>query len=186
MLIEYLFLKGKDELCSSEKEFVHFLSANGRLSVDKKTIKFESTDIKYTLSKEDVNGKTKETVFHLTIEASEEKKQALEELDSVLRRMNDECGHLFIINTIWNDVATDYLKQLYPQIVEIEHLLRKIIYRLMIKAVGSAWIEKGIPKEVKDKIEEIENEAKLNNSLRISSNMLILFSLGTSCLLHIR
>ena len=65
MLIEYLFLKGKDELCSSEKEFVHFLSANGRLSVDKKTIKFESTDIKYTLSKEDVNGKTKETVFHL-------------------------------------------------------------------------------------------------------------------------
>ena len=28
MLIEYLFLKGKDELCSSEKEFVHFLSAN--------------------------------------------------------------------------------------------------------------------------------------------------------------
>ncbi len=161
MLIEYLFLKGKDELCSSEKEFVHFLSANGRLSVDKKTIKFESTDIKYTLSKEDVNGKTKETVFHLTIEASEEKKLALEELDSVLRRMNDECGHLFIINTIWNDVATDYLKQLYPQIVEIEHLLRKIIYRLMIKAVGSAWIEKGIPKEVKDKIEEIAKRSQI-------------------------
>lgn len=39
MLIEYLFLKEKDELCSSEKEFVHFLNSNGRLSVDKKIIK---------------------------------------------------------------------------------------------------------------------------------------------------
>ena len=27
MLIEYLFLKEKDELCSSEKEFVHFLNS---------------------------------------------------------------------------------------------------------------------------------------------------------------
>lgn len=111
MLIEYLFLKEKDELCSSEKEFVHFLNSNGRLSVDKKIIKFENTDIKYTLSKEDVNGKTKEIIFYLTIEASEEKKQTLEELDSVLRCMNKECGHLFVINTIWNDVATDYNKR---------------------------------------------------------------------------
>lgn len=161
MLIEYLLLKRKDELCSSEKEFIHFLCSNGRLSVGKNTLKFKDIDIKYALTKEDVSGKTKETVFHLAIETSDENKRVLEELDSVLRRMNDECGHLFIINTIWNDVATDYLRLLYPQIVEIEHLLRKIIYRLMIKSVGSAWIERGIPKEVKDKIEETAKRSQV-------------------------
>lgn len=154
MRIEYLFLKEKDEICSSKEEFIHFLCSNGRITVDKKIIKFENTDINYTISNENVKGLAKEIVFHLTIETTVEKKQNLEEFDSVLRRMNDKCDHLFYIYTIWNDVATDYLERLYPKIIEIEHLLRKIIYLLMIKSVGSSWIEKGTPKEVKEKIEE--------------------------------
>ena len=161
MQIEYLFLKAKDELCSSKEEFIHFLCSNGRIKVEKKSIKFKDTDINYTISNENVKGSAKEIVFHFTIETTDEKKQNLEEFDSVLRRMNDECGHLFYIYTIWNDIATDYLKHLYPKIIEIEHLLRKIIYLLMIKSVGSSWIEKGTPREVKEKIEETAKRSQV-------------------------
>lgn len=74
----------------------------------------------------------------------------LEKFDSLIHRINEECGNQFKINTIWDDVSIYYSQKLYPAMIEIENVLRKLIYRFMIKTVGSSWFSYSTPLSVKD------------------------------------
>ena len=162
-----MFIKAKDGYCDSEELFKHFLGTNTRLEFEKaedseKQIYFDGIFIKYKI-KLDRAERTEEDLFHLVIEiedADDDKIEKLEELDQVIREIDQKMGNLFLINTIWNDIDLYYGEKLYPQISEVENKLRKIIYLLMLKTIGSEWFDKGTPQKFQ---EDINNVVQKNN-----------------------
>ncbi len=93
----------------------------------------------------------------------------LEKFDKLFKRIIKKSGIKFILNTIWDEVSQYYCKSCYPRINEIENLMRKLIFRFMIKNIGSDWVKKSFPQKLKENVEKIaeKNEAEglLENSL---------------------
>lgn len=156
MKSEYLLVKGKDDFCQDIEQFKNLLASNTRLVLNGNTLEADQKKLTYSIVMYNVTA-SKETVFHLTLEATQEKEEeqvvALESAEAVLRRINDKVGS-FQINTIWDDVSMYYGRKLYPSIIEVEALLREIIYLFMIKNVGSKWLKEQSPEEVKSAIKK--------------------------------
>lgn len=151
MKIEYLLIKPNNDFCSNEEQFICLLKSNKRIAIDNEHIKLSKCSFDYTLKSSEVNWKkNKEIVFYLTVCTEEKNVSKLEEFDSLIHRINEECGSQFKINTIWDDVSIYYSQKLYPAMIEIENVLRKLIYRFMIKTVGSSWFSYSTPLSVKD------------------------------------
>lgn len=175
MKIEYIFIKPKDDYCVSEEMFKNFLCGNNHIKFKKSEntksglIVFDGKDIKYSLESADVE-KSDEMFFHFMVEVSGEGKtqaQILEKLDLRVKEINEKSRSLFAINTIWNDVSLYYGKKLYPEILEVENMLRKIIYIFMLKTVGSKWIHVGTPKRFQNSINDvIEKDNKTKNEIK--------------------
>lgn len=170
MKMEYLLVKGKDDFCQDEEQFKNLLSSNTRVTLYKNTLEADHKQLSYDIDMYDVVA-SKETVFHLTFNAEQEKEEeqidALECAESVLRRINEKVD-VFRINTIWDDVSMYYGRKLYPEIIEIEALLRKIIYLFMIKNVGSTWVKKQTPEAARKSIEKTMQKNQLDeNSMDI-------------------
>lgn len=175
MKIEYIFIKLKDDYCVSEEMFKNFLCGNNHIKFKESEntksglIVFDGKDIKYSLESADVE-KSDEMFFHFMVEVSGEGKtqaQILEKLDLRVKEINQKNGSLFAINTIWNDVSLYYGKKLYPEILEVENMLRKIIYIFMLKSVGSKWIHVGTPKKFQNSINDvIEKDNKTKNEIK--------------------
>lgn len=175
MKIEYIFIKLKDDYCVSEEMFKNFLCGNNHIKFKESEntksglIVFDGKDIKYSLESADVE-KSDEMFFHFMVEVSGEGKtqaQILEKLDLRVKEINEKNGSLFAINTIWNDVSLYYGKKLYPEILEVENMLRKIIYIFMLKTVGSKWIHVGTPKKFQNSINDvIEKDNKTKNEIK--------------------
>lgn len=174
MNIEYIFVKSKDDYCSSLQAFKNFLSSNKRIEFkmmedNTEHFYFDNIELKYGLDFNKVE-KSEEIIFHLaleTAETGENQIEILEEVDLVLKEINQKTGNLFSINTIWNDVTIYYSKKLYPDISEIENKLRKIIYLFMLKTVGSRWIDIGTPEKFQ---EDINNVIEKNNCKKTDIN----------------
>ena len=159
MKIEYLFIKPQNDFCQTVEQFKNILASNVQLTFSSdKLLTFKKKTFDYSISTYNVdNKKHHETVFYLQIVSTSESDDLntadkMEELDRLLRRINSEYGCKFIINTIWDDVTMLYANKLFPRIVEVENLLRKIIYRFMIKISGSNWFSHNVPGEVKSSI----------------------------------
>ncbi len=166
MRIEYLFIKSKNDFCESVDLFIKFLETNGRLSFSEKKLLLSKQSFDYELTLKDVIWKKRqERVFHLCVQINktdDEIARTMEELDSLFKRINKTNGEQFIIYTIWDDVSLYYTQKLYPQMAEVENLLRNVIYRFMINVAGSKWYDSTTPKKVKEAIDSITQ--KQNNS----------------------
>lgn len=153
MKIEYLMIKDSNDFCATTDQLKSLLTSNKRLTIDSEQIFFSDVKFDYSLSANYVEWKKqKQIVFYLVLDTSDDNAEKLEELDILLHRINKTCGNQFVINTIWDDISTLYTKNLYPEIVLVENLLRKIIYRFMIKTAGSKWFESTAPEPVKKSI----------------------------------
>lgn len=171
MKIEYIFIKSADEYYETEEMFINFLCANKRIvfeSVEKKIL-FNEQKLSYNLECNEVE-ESKEISFHFVVEISgndDKHVSILEEFDSLIKNINEKCGNIFSINTIWNDVSLHYARKLYPKFLNVENLLRKIIYLFMLKTVGSDWINKGTPEKFQSDINDVikkndENKKEIN------------------------
>ncbi len=162
MRIEYLLIKPNNDFCSTIVQFKSFLLSNQRISMDDKTIAFSGINLDYTIMAQDVVWKkNKEIVFYFTVSTDAKNVLILENFDYLLHRINEECGNQFKVNTIWDDVSIHYTNNLYPVMVETENLLRKLIYRFMIKTAGSAWFSNSVPDSVREAIKKNAERNKL-------------------------
>lgn len=144
----------------NEDQFKSFLSSNNRLKIDDTHITFKRSKFKYLIRCNDLTWKKKqETIinFELSID-KDDNVENLEALDCLIRRLSSQSGERIIINTIWDDISTYYAKKLYPHTVLIENLLRKIIYKFMIKIAGSSWFENTIPGSTRKAIKDTANK----------------------------
>lgn len=155
MKIEYLLVKTNNDFCSTADQFKNLLMSNKRITMTDDSINFSNTTLEYTLSATEVNWKkNKEIVFYFMVSSAEEDVEILENFDLLIHRINENCGQQFLINTIWDDVSIFYTNKLYSSMVEVENLLRKLIYRFMIKTAGSAWFDSTVPAGMKDAIKK--------------------------------
>lgn len=169
MKIEYLLIKSKNDFCCSVEQFKSLLLTNKRISISADKLLFSKASFDYSISLQEIKGKKKEVVFYFSISSDTENDEIvskLENFDKLLQRINVESGNMFKINTIWDDVSIYYAQKLYPQIVQVENLLRKIIYRFMIKTAGSTWFDNTVPSGVKESIEKTlkKNGLKLDET----------------------
>ena len=136
---EYIFIKQEYEYCNTIEQFKNIFSSNKRITFEEKNLIVDGKKLCYTI-KETIVKASKEILFHLVINCTAEKEieqvEAINCADDALKKTNKEYG-LFLINTIWDETSMYYGKRLYPQIVEIENKLRKIIYIFMLKNIGS-------------------------------------------------
>lgn len=159
MKIEYLLIKTQNDFCQTVEQFKNILTSNVRLTFSSdKLLTFKKVKFNYSISTYNIDTtQNHETVFYFQIVSTSESDdlytaEIMEKFDYLLRRINSEYGDIFKINTIWDDVTILYVNKLFPQIVEVENLLREIIYRFMIKISGSNWFNYNVPVEVKSSI----------------------------------
>lgn len=172
MKIEYLLIKNKNDICSDIDSFKSLLSSNTRLSFkDDKTLCIGKDLYSYALSVSEPES-IGEVVFNLSVRTTEKDDngaKALEEFDKLLHRVNSEYQNVFVIDTIWNDFSMYYAKALYPKIITVESLLRKIIYIFMTQTLGQKWFTKGTPSDLQERIKEVSEK---NNVKEINENQL--------------
>ncbi len=165
MKMEYIFVKPQDEYCSSRDQFCDFLCLNNRIKfrhTDKKAsnkvvLLFDAYELEYRLEHV-IAEKSQESVFHFIVEISNDSEKGidiLEDFDAIIHAINDKNGNQFSINTIWNDISSYYGRELYPDILNVEKMLRKIIYLFMIKTVGSKWLEISTPERFQTSVKSI-------------------------------
>lgn len=172
MKIEYIIIKKEDDFCNSVERFKNLLSTNSRITFENSKIKFSNVALDYSIKTEKIHNK-KERIFQLIFISndSDESRSVkhLEKIDKLFKRIIRESGIKFNLNTIWDEVSQYYCKSCYPRINEIENLMRKLIFRFMIKNIGSDWVKKSFPQKLRENVEKIveKNEAKglLENSL---------------------
>lgn len=182
MKMEYLFVRKKDDFCQTVEQFMNHLLSNGLLSYVEKEKKRESTVGEMSFSGAAIQCSTvrndaiqvDENIFYLIAEVDngESAVDILGNFDRILRRINQETGSMFQMNTIWDDVSDYYRKALYPSITKIENLLRKIIYRFMILNVGQNWFTTSTPKKFKDAVEKVVSD-KENLKVEIKEDHLL-------------
>ena len=165
MKIEYIFVKSLDEYCTSKEQFCNFLCSNKHIRLkklgeevsEKQILLLDEYELEYRLEYILIE-KSQECGFHLLIEIAEngdEQADILELFDITVREINIKNGNQFSINTIWNDASAYYGKKLYPEIIKIEGMLRKIIYLFMLKTAGSRWFNESTPEKFKVSIESV-------------------------------
>jgi len=165
MKIEYIIIKREDDFCDSVERFKNLLSTNSRITFANSKIKFSNVALDYIIKTEKIENK-KERIFQLTFSCndSDENKSVknLEKFDKLFKRIIKESGIKFILNTIWDEVSQYYCKSCYPRINEIENLMRKLIFRFMIKNIGSDWVKKSFPQKLRENVKKVAeiNEAK--------------------------
>ena len=164
MKLEYLFIKSENDFCSTEEQFKNFLQTNMRLAIEGDQISFSGVNMEYTLNVEHItHKKQKDIIYHFAVSVrSTEDVGKLEEFDTLIRRINGELGGMFKINTIWDDVSMYYTKLLYPKIAEVESLMRKLIYRFMIRVAGGSWYKDTVPDKMKGSVENIAIRNKVD------------------------
>lgn len=167
MRLEYIFIKSKNDFCKNVDQFRKFLETNERLSFSAKKLQFSKLSFDYNLTAKNVIWRKKpESVFHLNIrieKTGDEIARILEKLDRLLKRINKTNGEQFTVYTIWDDVSLYYTQKLYPQMAEVENLLRNVIYRLMINVAGSKWFDSTAPIKVKEAIDSITQKQSDSN-----------------------
>lgn len=156
MRMEYIFIKPNDDYCTTFESFLNFLCSNRRIICEKDTLLFDSYRLSYKLELMNAEN-SEETIFHFDIETEETEKQVniLEEFDAILKEINVRQGNLFIINTIWDEISSYYGEKLYTRILNVEKLLRKIIYLFMLKTAGSKWLTSNTPLKFQESISTV-------------------------------
>lgn len=149
--IEYLvFIENQNIKSSNEKTFNYLLQSDPEITISKNRLSYKELHVNYLLESGKVKN-TGESYFHLSIECDNDKR--IEEFIELLRAVK---SILHIINktpqTLFDGISLYYSNLAYPQIFEIENLMRKLITKFMLTNVGINWIKDRVPDDVKNSI----------------------------------
>lgn len=149
--IEYLvFIENQNIKSSNEKTFNHLLQSDPEITISKNKLSYKELHVNYLLESGKVKN-TGESYFHLSIECDNDKR--IEEFIELLRAVK---SILHLINktpqTLFDGISLYYSNLAYPQIFEIENLMRKLITKFMLTNVGINWIKDRVPDDVKNSI----------------------------------
>lgn len=150
--VEYFItVDQKDVFCRDKSSFDNFLKSFDGIAVQDNCIHYKSLEVDYELEIGNIAA-DRQRYFHAILSIQEE--NCIGEFEKFLRILKTA---LFKISreepkTLWDDIGFYYAHQAYPLIHEIENIMRKLITKFMLTAVGSSWFEKAVPQEVHQSI----------------------------------
>lgn len=148
--VEYLLPFDTSEgICGTKKSFNSLLCSNAHFTVSKKQVTYKDSQYNYTVEHTEVED-VDCSVFHVRFEAKRVTKKFL----AMLRAFRSTFGpHLREnILVVWDGVTHEWATELYPQIFEVENLLRKLISKFMLTKLGIGWHRKAVPPEVNESV----------------------------------
>lgn len=139
-----------------------------RITICDSKIKIRDVYIEYNVRTEKILNE-KERMFYVVFRCDETDEaknvEYLEEIDKIFKRVIQESGIKFYLNTIWDEVSQFYCKKGYPIINELENLMRKLIFRFMIKNIGSDWVKKSFPQKLRENVEKTAEKNAIEDLL---------------------
>lgn len=162
--VEYLVIVDtSNSFCASEEAFNNLFRTNSKLTLRNGKMKYKNLEVEYKVQTK--NLETQESrlenkrFFHIHLICSDVSKiDVFEELLRVVRDLLHKASEVH--QTLWDDISFYYSRRAYPQIHEIENLMRKLITKFMLTNVGLAWTKDNIPEEVKNSVRSSKKDEK--------------------------
>lgn len=148
LTVEYLVIvETKDSILSNKKALSNFLESCSDISIKTKKLIYKGEIYEFEVITDELTANDR--YFQLKISCSEfERLEEFERLLSILKDLLSRISKEDII-TIWDDISFHYANLAYPLIYQVENLMRKLITLFMYVNVGSGWVERFIPNQVK-------------------------------------
>lgn len=149
MKVEYLIIINSDNpFCRDKKSFDNFLQSNADISIQGSVLKHNHLEIEYEVQ----GGETeadKNRFFHIKLNCKESSR--IDEFHDLLKAIRKL---LFMASdkkpqVLWDDISFYYSEKSYPQIHELENLMRKLITKFMLTNVGLGWTKEAVPEELR-------------------------------------
>lgn len=168
MKIEYIIIKPEDDFCNSIESINNLLRSNSKIVISNDSLTFDKiVTINVLFTK--LVCEQKERIFRVILlnEDKDPEKciKALEKAAHIFCKTLKEYGKDFKINIIWDEVSQHYCKLSYPLLNKIENQMRNLIFRFMIENLGSDWVEKAIPQDVRKSLKQNADRSKIASSI---------------------
>jgi hypothetical protein len=155
--IEYLVIfRRSDTFCDSAESFTRLLQVDSKVRIAIGGILYDGQRAcDFRLSDGEVARK-KQRYFHLHFTWDgdpDADTELLERFHSLLRAVRRAVRQAEgETETLWDDLSAHYARKAYPQIHEIENLMRRLIANFMLVTVGREWADETLPKAVEDAV----------------------------------
>ncbi|APW58668.1 HEPN domain-containing protein [Paludisphaera borealis] len=165
--IEYLAIfRQSDTFCDSAAGFIRLLQVDSKIRISGGDIWYEDQRAcGFQLFDGEVPRK-KQRYFHLRFTWDgdpDADSEALERLNSLLKTVRGAVRRAEgETETLWDDLSAHYARKAYPQIHEIESLMRQLIANFMLVTVGREWAIETLPKAVEDAVRNSKQKDYLN------------------------
>lgn len=171
---EYLLIFSEErKLMQSEEDLIRGIQLNQNLKIEKRDsntiITFNDTE--FTLSVRKIKSKNEDyrsfiiNIYNMAEIVDDTKKLTIRDLNKEFIATIRELQHSQL-NTLRDDLATEFSIEGYKHIHEIENKMRKLITIFMSTKVGLEWIKSNIPQEVIDSIKnkDVKSETQSLNT----------------------
>jgi len=168
--IEYLAIfRRSDTFCASSASLIRLMQVDSKIKITGGEVEYEGQRACAFQLSEGVVAVKNQRYFHLHFtwdgdpdvdtESLERFNSLLKAARGVVRQAEGET------ETLWDDLSAHYARKAYPQIHEIENLMRRLIANFMLVTVGREWAQETLPKAV----EEAVKSSKRRSRLRLSN-----------------
>jgi hypothetical protein len=152
--VEYLvFIDSKNVKCVDIPSFEHLIQSDPDIEINKDKMLFKkSFKANYSIHSNKI-AETDKVYFHLKFSVS--KTSEIEKLTELLRNVKAVFSIITKApQTLFDGISQHYATGIYPQIYEIENLMRKLITKFMLINVGADWTNEYVPDDVKNSVNQ--------------------------------
>jgi hypothetical protein len=155
LIVEYLvFAQTKFATCTDRKTFDHFIQSNSMFELNNNQLIYNGISFNYEVDT-GTNGKP---YFHVII-----KHDHIKDIETFILLQKELKAHLYRLSDspqiLYDSISLHYAQLSYPQIFELENLMRKLITKFMVVNVGLGWEDDRIPDDVKKSIQNRTEES---------------------------
>lgn len=165
--VEYLAIfRRTDSFCNSAASFTRLLQVDSEIRVVGGDIHFQGErTCSFRLSDGKVAAK-KQRYFHLHFTWDgdpDTSSESLERFLSLLKKVRSTVAETEgDTEILWNELSSHYAEKAYPQIHEIENLMRRLIANFMLVTVGREWAQETLPKAVEEAVKNNKKKDYIN------------------------
>lgn len=159
--VEYLItVDQKDQFCKTIAGFNNLLKTIEGVNINNCELSWSGIKVSYEVQDGEIQ-RDKQRFFHAKFTITDDGKlEKFEELLRSIRGVLSKAGGR-PPQVLWDGVSSNYAKNAYPLVHELENTLRKLITKFMLINVGLGWTREAIPKEVQESVRT--KDAKLDH-----------------------
>lgn len=150
--VEYLItVDQKDQFCKTTAGFNNLLKTIEGVAISNGDLSWLGMKVGYEVQDGEIQ-KDKQRFFHAKFTLKDD--SMLERFEEFLRSVRGVLSKAGgrPPQVLWDGVSSNYARNAYPLVHEIENTLRKLITKFMLINVGLGWTREAIPAEVQESV----------------------------------